>query len=303
MTVPLLLERIVRAAGDDDDVLRAAFGGELRLGLCGGALLSSSLKQRLRRARLTILDGYGLTETSPTLTLERPGDDALGTVGRAYPQVELRIAEDGEILARGPNVFAGYFRDAEATAAAFADGWFRTGDIGELTTSGHLRILDRKTSIVVLSTGKKVAPQAIEVRAAEDPWIERIVLFGEAQRCMVGLVVPDVVAISAGLGRPVAFPDVATDAGVRAGLEARLSALNGELSACEAVKGFAVAHRPLTVESGHLTPTLKVKRDLVWKEFRGVLEPLWAERPPRNASTPSGVAERVTPTELKGVSS
>jgi long-chain acyl-CoA synthetase len=264
MTVPFLLEKLARAA-PDEKALRAAFGGELRLGLCGGATLAVAVKKRLRDAGLCVLEGYGLTETSPTLTLERPGEEATGSVGRAYPSVQLRIAEDGEVLAKGPNVFGGYFRDERATADAFdSDGWFKTGDLGRLGPSGHLEIVDRKKSLIVLSTGKKIAPQPIEARAAEDPWIERLVLFGDGMPFLVGLVVPDVEVVSTQLGRPVAFPDVAADGEVRAEIERRLGELGATLSTFETVKKVVVSPRPLTVENGALTASLKVKREAVW---------------------------------------
>lgn len=273
MTVPMLVEKLARSA-ETDAALRDAFGGELRLGLCGGAMLSPSIKRRLRRAGVCMLEGYGLTETSPTLTLERSGDDELDTVGRPYPSVRIKIGEDGEVLAQGPNVFGGYFRDEAATAEAFDDdGWFKTGDIGRLTPSGALQIVDRKKALIVLSTGKKVAPQPIEARAAEDPWIERLVLFGEGQPFLTGLVVPDVAEVSAALGVPVSYEVAAQHPLVRASIEMRIHALNASLSTFEAVRKVVISPRPLTVEGGELTPSLKVKRDVVSKLLSNEVSP------------------------------
>jgi long-chain acyl-CoA synthetase len=267
MTVPVLLERLARQA--EGEALRALTGGALALCLVGGASLSPVVKARLRDAGMPVLEGYGLSETSPTLTLTRPGDPALDHVGHPYPSVELRLAEDGEVLARGPSVFSGYHLDPEATRAAIdADGWFHTGDLGEWLPGGQLRIVDRKKELIVLSNGKKVAPQPIEARAQQDAWIERLVLFGPGRPSLAALVVPDLAVIARELGRPVA----ASDPAVLAGLEARIAALNERLSSFERIRRVKVAPGPLTVEEGCLTPSLKVRRKVVWQKFSSLFE-------------------------------
>jgi long-chain acyl-CoA synthetase len=283
MTVPVLLERLSAGVPDDAN-LRAVTGGELRLCLAGGAALSPRTKARLHAAGIPVCDGYGLTETSPTLTLVRPDDrdPEHHTVGAPYPSVELKLAPDGEVLARGPSVFGGYYRDAESTSAAFdEDGWFRTGDLGRLTARGNLELIDRKKELLILQNGKNVAPQPIEARAAEEPWIERLVLFGSGHPGVVGLVVVDVDTVSVDVGRPLDQPldhaEAASDPAVRAGLEARFASLNDRLSSCERVRRFAVLPRPLSVEAGHLTPSFKVRRRQVAADFDHELNDLLAE--------------------------
>jgi long-chain acyl-CoA synthetase len=274
ITVPSLVERLTRGAKHAVD-LRAATGGSLTLCLCGGASLAPSLKRTWRGAGLPLYEGYGLTETSPTLTLERPGAGRLDTVGAPFPSVELRIADDGEVLARGPNVFLEYWRDPLATRDAFTDdGWFRTGDVGAIVDGGQLKLLDRKKALIALTTGKKVAPQPIEAAAALEPAIERLVVFGEDRPFLGGLVVPDLDVISERVGRPVA----ATDADVIAAVDEALARLNRSLSHFERVRARAIADRPLTVEEGLLTPSLKVRRERVWSAFAPVVEPLWPTR-------------------------
>ncbi len=276
MTVPILLERLASLAGDDaagDASLRAATGGELRLLLAGGASLSVETKRRFRRASVPVLEGYGLSETSPTLTGTRPGDEEDEGVGEPYPSVEIRLADDGEVLARGPSVFAGYHDDAAASAAVIDDdGWFHTGDLGAWTAAGRLRIVDRKSQLIVLANGKKVAPQSIEALAAADPWIERLVLFGTDETALVGLVLPDPATIGAELGRTLDHGAAAADPDVIVGIARRIHDLNERLSSFERLRAFAIVDRPLTVEAGHLTPSFKVRRQAVWNDFRDLLE-------------------------------
>ena len=278
MTVPILLERLVHAAGGDAETLSRLTGGRLRLCLAGGAALAREVKERFLDAGIPVLEGYGLTETSPTLTLTCPDRAAeeLETVGHPYPSVEIRVASDGEVLARGPNVFSGYWRDPEATAKVIDEaGWFHTGDIGRLTASGALRIVDRKNAVMVLSNGKNVAPQPIEARAAAHPWIARLVLFGHGRPAVCGLVVPDTERISADLGRPVDLAAAGTDEEIRAGLGAALVALNAESSRYERIRAVRIATTPLTVEAGHLTASFKVRRRAVGAAFAGEIDLLF----------------------------
>ncbi|MGE0871463.1 MAG: long-chain fatty acid--CoA ligase [Kofleriaceae bacterium] len=275
MTVPALLERLARDASDAD-ALRARLGGEIRLCLAGGAALSPVVKRRYRDAGICVLEGYGLTETSPTLTLQRPDDPEIDGVGHPYPSVEVKLADDGEVLARGPSVFAGYYRDPNATREVIdGDGWFHTGDLGAWLPGGQLKIVDRKKELLVLSNGKKVAPQPIEARAAEDPWIERVVLFGTGRPAVAGLVVPNFDNIERELGRKVDRARTTADTDVMTGLKSRIDALNARLSTFERIRAFAIAPRTLTAADGHLTPSLKVKRRAVWADFSQLIEPLW----------------------------
>lgn len=252
MTVPLLLERLARGAADGAELVRST-GGEISLILAGGAPLAPSLKAHFRGAGLRVLEGYGLSETSPTVTLERSDDPELDSAGAPYPSIDVRLAADGEILVRGPSVFRGYLDDPDATAAAIdAEGFFHTGDVGSWTPRGNLRVHGRKNDLLVLSSGKKVAPGPIEALAATDPRLARVVLFGGGPH-PVALVWP-------------------SSAGADAG--AAIADLNARLSTFERVRAFAIAPRELSVEAGEITPSLKIRRHAIARSFEPTLAQL-----------------------------
>jgi long-chain acyl-CoA synthetase len=268
LSVPAYWEKLARAIGERADspgglaaAYRAVTGGNLRFGLSGGAGLKIGIKELLRDAGLVVIEGYGLTETSPTLTINRPGDYRFDSVGKPLPHVEIKLADDGEILARGPNVFAGYHKDAAATAAAFTgDGWFKTGDVGRWTDDGFLQIVDRKKDILVTAGGKNVPPANIEARFAGDPVIERVVVYGEGKPYLVAAVwtVPGVPAAD------------------RAALvQARIDAVNAELARFETIKKHWLADAPLSVEDGTLTTSLKLRRKVVYERWRDRFEALY----------------------------
>ncbi|HTM21303.1 MAG TPA: AMP-dependent synthetase/ligase, partial [Kofleriaceae bacterium] len=257
-SVPAYWEKLARA-----EDLRAASGGRLRFCLSGGAGLKREVKERFRAAGVLIIEGYGLTETSPTLTLNRPGDYRFDSVGKPLPSLELRLAEDGEILARGPNVFRGYHKDAAATAAAFTeDGWFKTGDVGRFTDDGFLQIVDRKKDILVTSGGKNVPPANIEARFQGDPVIEQVVVYGDARPYLV-----------AGVWLTAAAPG--DGAAAEAAVRARVDAVNAGLASFETIKKFRIMDRPLTVEDGLLTTSLKIRRKAIYAAFGAELEALY----------------------------
>ncbi len=265
MSVPAYWEKIARAiqAGrDTSDAVRRVTGGRLRFCLSGGAGLKLEIKQLLHEHGVLIIEGYGLTETSPTLTLNRADAFRFDTVGRPVPSVELRLDEDGEILARGPNVFTGYFKDPGATAAAFTeDGWFRTGDVGRWTEDGFLQIVDRKKDILVTAGGKNVPPANIEAKFVDDPVIERVVVYGDARPYLVAAV----------------WTRAEVPHGERERLAAaRVAAINGELARHETIKRYFVADKPLTVEDGTLTSSLKLRRKIVYDRLRDRFEALYA---------------------------
>lgn len=270
MSVPAYWEKLARMAladaGTEGDARRSAIarltGGQLRFCLSGGAGLQLDIKELFRDAGVLIIEGYGLTETSPTLTINRPDDYRFDTVGKPLPSVELRLDDDGEILARGPNVFSGYHNDAAATLAAFTeDGWFRTGDIGRFTEEGFLQIIDRKKDILVTAGGKNVPPANIEVRFADDPVIERCVVYGDARPYLVAAVWVHP-QISAG----------ERDDRVRE----RVVQVNQGLARFETIKKWWIADEPLSVEAGTLTASLKLRRKAVYERYRGRFEELYA---------------------------
>jgi long-chain acyl-CoA synthetase len=256
MSVPVYWEKIARAGAGP-----AVTGGRLRFCLSGGAGLKVEIKQRLLDAGVLVIEGYGLTETSPTLTLNRADAYRFDTVGKPLPSVELRLDDDGEILARGPNVFAGYHDDPDATRAAFTDdGWFRTGDVGRFTDDGFLQIIDRKKDILVTAGGKNVPPANIEARFAGDPVIERVVVFGDGKPYLVAAVWTH---------PSVPLPER------EAAVAARIAAVNAQLARFETIKRFALVDDPLTVEGGMLTSSLKLRRKAVVQALAPRLEALY----------------------------
>jgi len=273
MSVPAYWEKIARAmvAGPDADdpaarreALRRVTGGRLRFCLSGGAGLKVEIKQQLYACGLLIIEGYGLTETSPTLTLNRPEAFRFDSVGKTLPSVELRLDDDGEILARGESVFTGYFKDPDATAAAFTpDGWFRTGDVGRWTDDGFLQIIDRKKDILVTAGGKNVPPANVEAHFVDDPVIERVVVYGDARPYLVAAV--------------WVRPELdAVPAGERAVLAAkRVEAINAQLARYETIKRHFIAERPLSVDDGTLTSSLKLRRKAVYERLRDRFEALY----------------------------
>lgn len=255
------------------DKFKAITGGKLKFCLSGGAGLKREVKDFFYSCGVLIIEGYGLTETSPTLTLNRPDAFRFDTVGKPLPSVELRLAEDGEILARGGNVFGGYHKDAEATKECFtADGWFKTGDVGRFTEDGFLQIIDRKKDILVTAGGKNVPPANIELRFQDDPFIANIVVYGEAKKFLVAGVWLNEEAVAAHLGDVA--PD-ARDAARRALVQKRIDQANAELASYETLKKFAILSEPLTVENELLTPSLKVRRKKVYERFKNELEALY----------------------------
>jgi long-chain acyl-CoA synthetase len=277
MSVPAYWDKLAAAAAAAPDrearrrALLAATGGNLRFCLSGGAGLRREIKELFLDAGILVIEGYGLTECSPTLTLNRPATYRFDAVGLALESVELRLAEDGEILARGPNVFAGYHKDPEATAEAFtADGWFRTGDIGRFTDDGFLQIVDRKKDILVTAGGKNVAPLNIELRFAGDPLFQHVVVYGDDRRYLVAGMWIDRAAAAAELGSD------ATADRLRALVQRRVDAVNETLASFETIKRFYLFEEPLSVDAGLLTSSLKVRRKAVYQRFRAELEGLYA---------------------------
>jgi len=267
--------------------IRDRTGGRLRFVVSGGAPLSREVAEFLYATGIPVLEGYGLTETSPVLTANPFGRARLGTVGLVLPSVELRIADDGEILARGPNLMLGYYENPEATAGVIRDGWFHTGDIGKLDDDGYLSITDRKKELIVTAGGKNVAPQPIEALLKRDPIVAEAMLVGDRRRFVAALLVPDFSALAQRLkvggieaGEPdglVARPDV------RALFAPVVEEANRELASYEQVKQFALLPGEFSVAGGELTPTLKVKRRVVEERWKSVIEDIYQPVHPEDA--------------------
>ncbi|MCX6382556.1 MAG: AMP-binding protein [Armatimonadetes bacterium] len=223
---------------------------------------------------IELLEGYGLSETS-IIAINRPGKERVGTVGTLLPKAEVKIAEDGEILMRGQGRMKGYFRHAETTAEAInAEGWFHTGDIGELSADGYLKITDRKKDLLVLSNGKKVAPQPIEAELKHSDWIGEAVLFGDRQSTVSALIVP---AFDKLLGWAKqnsivgSAEELIENAEVQKIVKTEIDKVNATLPDYERIKRFRLLPKPFSIEAGELTPTLKVRRKVVAENYASIL--------------------------------
>jgi long-chain acyl-CoA synthetase len=261
--------------------IRHAFGGRLRLCFSGGGPLGERLTHFFAGVGVQIYEGYGLTETSPTLTLNRPGAWRPGTVGRPLAGTSIRIADDGEILAKGPQVFQGYWHNETATAEVFdSDGWFRTGDIGELDDEGYLRITGRKKELIVTAAGKNVAPAPLEDHLRAHELISQAVVVGEGRPFIGALITID----------PTVLPDWAAQHGfadapltevlgspeLNAEIQLAIDHANTSVSRAESIRSFAILPRDFTIDDGELTPTLKVRRANVESIYAAEIDKIYA---------------------------
>ena len=261
--------------------VREGIGGRLRFAFSGSAPLGETLGRWFVGLGIPIFEGYGLTETSPAVTVNPLGRMRIGTVGLPLPGVELRIADDGEILTRGPNVMLGYLNRPDDTNAAIRDGWFHTGDIGEVDGDGYLKITDRKKELLCTSGGKKVAPQPIESALRSHALIVEAVLVGDNRHFLAALIVPDFAALWAKLGVPRPSDAKTTRAlldraDVRALYAEAVDAVNSRLAQFERIKKFHLLSQDLTQEAGELTPTLKVKRRVIEVKYRAEIDALYS---------------------------
>jgi long-chain acyl-CoA synthetase len=276
MSVPAYWEKLAslaRMESDPIEALRRMTGGRLRFCLSGGAGLKEEVKRMFLEMGCLIIEGYGLTECAPTLTLNRPDDYRLDAVGKPLPSVQIRIADDGEILARGPNVFSGYHNDQAATKDAFTDdGWFRTGDLGTLDEDGFLRIIGRKKEIIVTAGGKNVPPANIEMLFQDDPFIEHLVVYGDGKKYLVAGVWPNLSNIRE------ATDDELDDATLRRLIDERVQEANARLARFETIKAFTIMPEPLTVEDELLTASMKIRRKKIYDRFHDRFEELYREK-------------------------
>ena len=261
--------------------LRDVFGGRVKFLVSGGAPISMGLLEFFDDVGLRIYEGWGLTETAAPHTVNHPGAWRFGTVGQPLPGCEVRIAADGEVEVFGDNVFTGYYRDEEATRAAFTeDGWFATGDIGELDADGYLRITDRKKDLIVTSGGKNVAPQNIENLLRQDPLVSQAVVIGDRRKYLAALITLDdeeTAPWAAARGLPGDPAGLARHPDVERHVRRVVDEANARLAGYEQVKRFRILERDLTQEAGELTPTLKVKRRTVDEHFADEIEALYEQ--------------------------
>ncbi len=262
--------------------LREFFGGRLRSCVTGGAALSNDIWLIFTGAGISIMQGYGLTETSPVISSNNPIDARLGTVGKPIRNTEVRIAADGEIEVSGAGVMLGYFNKPDATRDAFTeDGWFKTGDIGEIDAEGFLKITDRKKELFKTSGGKYIAPSPIEQMIKGSRFVSQVVLVGNERKFPAALIVPSFeqlehYARSEGLNLKTPKDFCENEKVVRL-IESEVAALTKDLAKYEKVKKIALLEEEMTVEGGELTPTLKVKRRVVDEKYKPVIDKLYAE--------------------------
>ena len=261
--------------------LRHAFGGRLRLCFSGGGPLGERLTHFFAGVGVQIYEGYGLTETSPTLTLNRPGAWKPGTVGRPLAGTSIKIAEDGEILAKGPQVFQGYWHNESATADVFdSDGWFRTGDIGELDDEGYLRITGRKKELIVTAAGKNVAPAPLEDHLRAHELISQAVVVGDARPFIAALITIDPSVLDDWVVQhgfaDTPLHEVLHSPELRAEIQPAIDHANTSVSRAESIRTFVILPRDLTIDAGELTPTLKVRRAVVVDTYGAEIDRIYA---------------------------
>jgi long-chain acyl-CoA synthetase len=260
----------------------ARLGGNVKYVVSGGAPLSAELAAFFIGAGVEILEGYGLTETSPVIAVNTPKRRRLGTVGPVIPGVEVKIASDGEILTRGPHVMKGYWNNPEATAQAIdSQGWFHTGDIGEIDKDGFLRITDRKKDIIINAYGKNIAPQPLEALLKSSPYVGTPVLIGDRRKFLVALLVPNFEKLereAASLGVDVkSREELVNHDRIKALIQAEIDRFNQNLDRQEKIRRFALLPRDFTIEDDEITPSLKVKRKNIDKKYKSVIDQLYAD--------------------------
>lgn len=261
--------------------IRAGIGGRMRVFYSGGAPLAVELAEFFWSVGVPIYQGYGLTESSPVISTNTPNENKVGTVGRPIRNCEVKIAEDGEILARGPNIMQGYYRKPEATREALSsDGWLRTGDIGHLDAEGYLVITDRKKELLKTAAGKFVAPAPIEIKLRTSPYIANAMVVGDTKKFVSALIVPNAGAIAAKAraeGIALDGEKISNDAWVRELIAREIERLTENLAQYEKPKRFALIDKDFTVAGGELTHALKLKRRVVLQLYSDVIAELYAD--------------------------
>lgn len=262
------------------DKLRDRVGGRIRFFVSGGAPLAKEIGEFFAFANLLILEGYGLTETSPVITVNREEAFKFGTVGLPLFNVEVKIAEDGEILAKGPNIMKGYFKkEAETKEVIDEDGWFHTGDIGFFDKDGFLVITDRKKNIIVTSGGKNIAPQPIENVLITSRYIEQAVVVGNKRKYCTALIVPNMDAlINYARDNYVEYQtdeELLNQTMIKDVIRTEIDKLSTNLASYETIKEFTLLAKPFTLEDGELTPTLKIKRNVIEEKYKDIIDKMY----------------------------
>lgn len=268
--------------------IRQRFGGRLRFFLSGGAPLDKTINEFLWIIGIPTFEGYGLTESSPAVTLNSPGFIRFGSVGKTLEFTEVRLEDDGELLVRGPQIMRGYYRDEEATAATIQDGWLRTGDIARIDEDGYVFIIDRKKELIVTAGGKNIAPQPLENELKLDKFISQAFVFGDRKAYLVALVTANIERLIEFAQQEkidyIDLEELASSAKVHKLFSERISLVNEKLPPYETIKKFVVLARDFSVEGGELTPTLKLRRKVIYEKHKDKIERLYLE----GSQTPTG---------------
>ena len=270
-----LLDRLVR------ETVRARFGGRMKALVSGGAPLNYDVGLFFTALGLPVFQGYGQTECSPVISVNRPSLVKLETVGPALPGIEVKLAEDGEILVRGDAVMQGYWRDEDATKRALIDGWLYTGDVGEIDEDGYIRITDRKRDLIVNSGGDNIAPQRVEGIVALEPEIGQVLVYGDRRPHLVALIVPDqdfVTSFARSEGKNGGLDSLVDDDAFQEVIGAALKRANERLSPIERIRRFRILPEAFSIENGTMTPTMKLKRQVIYKRHETAIAELYKGR-------------------------
>jgi long-chain acyl-CoA synthetase len=284
--VPFFYQRLAQKVAEAEaagtgPTLPQLFGGDLQLAICGGAPLPVDTFDFYHARGVMLLAGYGLTESSPVITMSSPTAYRRGSSGKAIPGIEVRFADDGELLTRGPHVMKEYWKNPELTRETIRDGWLHTGDLGAIDADGYITITGRKKELLVLSTGKKATPTLIEGLLVQEPLLAQAMVIGNDRPCLAALIVPNfdmlrTWAAQQGLGDASPEALVAHPSVVRLYAE-RIAGLLGALPTYEQVKRFALLDSPFTIDGGHLTPKQSLRRNEITRDFAGAIAGLYAD--------------------------
>jgi long-chain acyl-CoA synthetase len=259
--------------------IRNLFGGQIVEAVSGAAPINPEILRFFDAAGILVLEGWGMTETSTAATIARPDDFKFGTIGKPFKGTEIKIADDGEILVRGPNVFQGYYKNEEATKETLVDGWLHTGDVGEIDADGYIKITGRKKDIIITAGGKNITPANLEGEIKQSQWISQCVVIGDRRPYLVALVTVDPeevqkLAAEDGVAKdPSAWPG---DERLRKLIQEHVDQVNQRYARVEQVKKFKILPQDFSQEGGELTPTMKVKRAVVARKYEPQIEELYA---------------------------
>ncbi|MBW1635312.1 MAG: long-chain fatty acid--CoA ligase [Deltaproteobacteria bacterium] len=272
--------------------IRDRFGGRLTYFLCGGAPLDETINEFMWIIGIPIYNGYGLTETSPGVTISSAGEVRFSSVGKVFKETEIRLEKDGELVVKGPQVMQGYYKNEEATREVLHDGWFKTGDIAQIDEEGFVYIVDRKKEIIVTAGGKNIAPQPVENKLKLDKYISQAIVFGDRKPYLVALLTPNIERLI-NLARDEKIDYIDTEELVHHNriiklYTSRIENINKGLPSYETIKYFAVLPRDFSIEGGELTPTLKMKRKIIYEKYKELVDDLY----PANGNGSAGLQNK-----------